>query len=146
MDSTINSHSDIEVIKQAALKALDENPDLSIHGWHGDPTRSENDPARYVADEKWAYMQRPRPSDIASIDYERVRTAMRYIETNCKHRKTFNSRRGSYGLKHDAERWGRESGMSPYVANGEFILAAILTGFEYKREKRAHPNCIFNMS
>lgn len=36
----------------------------------------------------------------------------------------------SYGLKHDAERWGRDNGFVPYVSNGALIVAAIYLGFE----------------
>jgi hypothetical protein len=38
----------------------------------------------------------------------------------------------SYGLKHVAERWGERNGMEPYVANGEFIVAAIYLGVPVK--------------
>jgi hypothetical protein len=41
----------------------------------------------------------------------------------------------SYGLKHEAERWGRSNGMSPYVSNGAFIKAAILAGYEVRQLK-----------
>ena len=30
---------------------------------------------------------------------------------------------GSYGLKHQAERWGREQGLSYYVSNGAMLIA-----------------------
>ena len=37
--------------------------------------------------------------------------------------------KGSYGLKHEAECWGRRNGRCRYVANGELIAAAIYLGF-----------------
>lgn len=35
-------------------------------------------------------------------------------------------------MKHTAENWGRDNGLSPYVSNGAFIKAAILAGYEIK--------------
>jgi hypothetical protein len=140
------SHSDLEEIKNTSAQVLAENTDLSIYGWHGNPSFEQTHFARYSPDPKWSYKDRRSPSDISKIDYDNVRTALRFIETQCCPQKTFNKKRGSYGLKHDAEAWGKENGMSSYVANGEFILAAILAGFDFKREKRANPNCLFNIA
>ena len=53
--------------------------------------------------------------------------------------KTINNKRGSYGLKHIAE---REVG---YITNGVFIAAAIHSGFKYKIYPGS-PNVSFNMS
>mgnify|MGYP001175406127 CR=1 FL=1 len=36
-----------------------------------------------------------------------------------------STRASSYGLKHAAESWGRRIAFSPYVSNGEFIVALI---------------------
>ncbi len=54
--------------------------------------------------------------------------------------KTVNRRRGSYGLKHMAER-----DIGDYVSNGSFIAAAIHCGFPY-RLKPDSPNVWFGMS
>jgi len=47
---------------------------------------------------------------------------------------------GSYGLKHDAERWGRSHGMAPYVSNGALIAAAVALGLPIRRSRRDSPN------
>lgn len=57
-----------------------------------------------------------------------VLTAVRYLR--CL-RPTITARPrspGSYGLKHDAERWGERHGMAPYVTDGALIAAAIALG------------------
>jgi hypothetical protein len=53
-------------------------------------------------------------------------------------RKTVNL--GSYGLKHQAERWGGD-----YVSNGALIAAAIQLGFEVKRIPGT-PNALINVA
>lgn len=47
----------------------------------------------------------------------------------------------SYSLKHHAERWGRGFGLSPYVANGELIAAALALEIPITRPMRGNPNC-----
>lgn len=47
---------------------------------------------------------------------------------------------GSYGLKHDAERWGRAHGMAPYVSNGALIAAAVALGLPMRRHPGDSPN------
>jgi len=69
--------------------------------------------------------------------------------------KVINSRAGSYGLKHDAERQpctfpdGRPLGHG-YISNGAFIVAAVHAGFRFKtyEDARGLPslNVAFNMS
>lgn len=46
---------------------------------------------------------------------------------------------GSYGLKHDAEQWGRVNGLEPYVSNGALIAAAVELGYPiwYRRGSNA---------
>lgn len=56
-------------------------------------------------------------------------------------RKTINTKRGSYGLKHDAERFARG-----YVANGTLIAAALALGFTAKPTHWDSPNAYFNIS
>jgi len=53
-------------------------------------------------------------------------------------RKTVNY--GSYGLKHQAERWARG-----YVSNGALIAAAIHLGFKVKRVPGT-PNALINVA
>jgi hypothetical protein len=47
---------------------------------------------------------------------------------------------GSYGLKHQAERWG-----GAYVSNGALIAAAIHLGFKVERV-RGTPNALINVA
>lgn len=56
-------------------------------------------------------------------------------------RKTINTKRGSYGLKHDAERYAGD-----YVANGTLIAAALALGFAAKPTHWDSPNAYFNIS
>jgi hypothetical protein len=56
-------------------------------------------------------------------------------------RQTINTKRGSYGLKHDAERFA-----GGYVANGTLIAAALALGFTAKPTHRDSPNAFFNIS
>jgi hypothetical protein len=53
--------------------------------------------------------------------------------------KSINTKIGSYGLKHDAEK----SALSGYISNGCFIAGAILKGFKVQINE---PNAYFNMS
>jgi len=53
--------------------------------------------------------------------------------------RSFNQNRSSYGLKHLAEKTAPNS----YVANGSFIVGAILANFRVKIDR---PNAYFNMS
>lgn len=67
-----------------------------------------------------------------AIEQVEVETAAAWLDM-CAHRiKTKWYWGSSYGLKHAAERWGRDNGMSPYVSNGAFIKAAILAGYEVR--------------
>lgn len=58
------------------------------------------------------------------------------INKHMKPRQTYNTKRTSYSLKHKFEH------MSSYIANGDFILAMMVCGFE-PHFKDANPNCIF---
>jgi hypothetical protein len=46
----------------------------------------------------------------------------------------------SYHLKHLAERWGRENGVQPYIANGELIAAAVFVGLKIGAPFQNYPN------
>jgi hypothetical protein len=55
--------------------------------------------------------------------------------------KTNDPRFSSYGLKHAAERWGKQHGLESYVTNGELIAAAIYLGFKIEKAMdRQNPN------
>lgn len=70
---------------------------------------------------------------------KRVDTLRSWLVDNIAPRKTVNQWAGSYGLKHLAE------AELDYVTNGEFIAAAILEGYPYRRDDRG-PNATFGMS
>ena len=56
----------------------------------------------------------------------RTATAISYL-SQCN--RTNQPTMDSYALKHQAEHWGKVSGMCPYVSNGELICAAYYLGF-----------------
>ena len=56
------------------------------------------------------------------------------------YRKTLNTKQTSYGMKNEVE---RETGK--YVANGDFICAAIMCGYKIKSTKNLGPNVFLNM-
>ncbi len=79
-------------------------------------------------------------------------------------RKTLNTRRSSYGLKHDVERASQRQGVSYlanlptndpsaselfdriYVSNGAFIAAAIAEGYRLTPTQPGSPNAFFNFT
>lgn len=77
-----------------------------------------------------------------------VARAMRTIPHLWEHAEKFGRHpQSSYGQKHEVERWidahqDPAAICSSYVANGNFIAAMILLGFEYKMIKGS-PNVIF---
>lgn len=71
-----------------------------------------------------------------AIEQVEVETAAAWLNMCAHPLKTKWYWGSSYGLKHAAERWGRDNGMSPYVSNGAFIKAAILAGYEVKQDGR----------
>ena len=84
-----------------------------------------------------------------------IEIAERWIALFCTPRKTFNTRIGSYGLKHRVEHWTRtlpapasrgESFGSEYVSNGAFIVAALRAGYLMRPHGGRSPNASFNLS
>jgi len=72
-----------------------------------------------------------------AFDLKQVATAIAFLRLCVP---TKGAAVNSYGLKHAAERWGREHGMQPYVANGELIVAACYLGLSIGYEPRNSPN------
>jgi predicted DNA-binding transcriptional regulator AlpA len=105
------SGSNNEVTPQAVAGVTQQYPNLGLDGF-GDSPRSFDD-ERYLKE---------------------INTAFQFI-------KLFGAKEYSYGLKHRAEKWGKHSGMSPFVGNGSAIVAAILHG--YKPVRIQGPNCEF---
>ena len=89
-----------------------------------------------------------------------VETAREWIRAHARPRKTLNTTRSSYGLKHSVEASSCGAGLvylqrdhqgrmwpSPrlYISNGAFIAAAILEGYLAVRCRWNSPNVHFNM-
>lgn len=104
---------------EGAVKA---HPDLDHHGW--------------FRDEK-------RPFEPTELTLADVATALAYID-RCVVLKT--PKESSYFLKHCAENWGRKNGMSGYVSNGSFILAALHRGVPMKHYPHRSLNCFLAIS
>lgn len=79
-----------------------------------------------------------RQRDVMHQYLDQIATALAYIDVN-EIIKT--PRFGSYGLKHDAERWGNVNGYAPYVCNGALIVAALFRKVPYRYV--GGPNCAF---
>jgi hypothetical protein len=71
------------------------------------------------------------------FDLERITKAVKQISYLFKPARTY-SKWTSYGGKHDLE---RDEKCGEYIKNGDFIIAMILCGYEYKFSKRV--NCTF---
>jgi len=88
--------------------------------------------------ERSAKLLKDRASLRASSD--RIEAAFEYLSEMCiKRNKSINETSSSYGLKHVVE---RDIG---YITNGQFITAAIIAGYKYKKYNGS-PNVCFNMS
>ncbi|MFG1316168.1 hypothetical protein [Xanthobacter autotrophicus] len=71
--------------------------------------------------------------------------ACRFLSQFSK-RKTINRKSSSYGLKHQAERFGDSRHSRGYVANGMLIAAALTLGFKVQQIDPDSPNAWFNIS
>jgi hypothetical protein len=60
-----------------------------------------------------------------------VAAAARWLRAH-RHTKAFNKYATSYGFKHQAERWSKERGGTPYISNGSLIAAALGLGLEIR--------------
>lgn len=68
-----------------------------------------------------------------------------FIRERCQQTAQIQRKDTSYGWKHVAESWLRESQMGGYVSNGAFIAAAALAGYRVERDAPQKPNAVFNM-
>jgi hypothetical protein len=108
-------------------------------------TNHSNDPAAAITVAKAAF---PSLGDFGfgkpwePINPAHVATAMAFLN-RC--RKTKKPTRGSYGLKHLAERWGRDNGLEPYITNGALIVAAVALGFKVIRQSSSDPNAVIGV-
>ena len=114
---------DLTEAREALLFALETEPDLILNGY----------PYAYRADEKFKrlqYIHENRAEMFKDFSLEQIATALAWIDVTPK---TKTPNHNSYAAKHAAERWGRENGLCPYVANGALIAAAIYRGVPVKR-------------
>lgn len=94
-----------------------------------------------------------RTKDSPPPDEQQIELAKIFIQEKLQPRKTFNTKRSSYGLKHSCERFFRlkeEKGDSypprnysdkHYISNGSFIVAMHELGFKVKPDSlNAHFN------
>lgn len=119
----------LRIVQATVRQILDDHPDLCANGWRYKGSR--HDPE--IPEERF---QQHR-SALTTPD------GIAQIEIACRYLRQFgpSPRSGSYGLKHDAEHWGREVGLAGYVSNGAAIVAAILCGYRIKRGRNS-PNCV----
>ncbi|MGY4177772.1 hypothetical protein ACVIHH_003063 [Bradyrhizobium sp. USDA 4518] len=115
-------------------RAMDLEPALSHFGYRVPKDRDE----AFEEAEMRFQSSRAEMLDDHAID-EFIRAAA--LLSRFGRRKSLNRRRGSYGLKHDAERM-----TGGYVANGMFIAAALAMGFSAMRTHSGSPNAHFNIS
>jgi hypothetical protein len=80
------------------------------------------------------------------LDRRCVATALAFILCGPVRRVQLVRGRGSYSLKHDAERWGRLIGFEPYVSNGDFIAAASYLKVPLRPDVRGTPNATIGLT
>ncbi|WP_250501426.1 hypothetical protein [Caballeronia sp. GAWG1-5s-s] len=112
----------VDEVRRAAAPIRSANPRLTVDGWHI---------------ERAPYVGR-------DFDMEQVRAAVLFVRTFGRPRRYFNSKAGSYTLKHYAENWARACADID-VSNGELILAALICGYRHRQVPRT-PNCTFDMT
>ena len=85
-------------------------------------------------------------TDAGALDADGLATAGAFLRLLTPTRSVNMRSPGSYGLKHDAERWGRSQGMAPYVSNGALIAAAVALGYPIRHGRRGSPNVSVGVS
>ncbi|WP_029969420.1 hypothetical protein [Paraburkholderia graminis] len=80
------------------------------------------------------------------IDMEQVLTAVLFLRKFGRRTRNINDKyeANSYILKHAVENWTRASGDFVYVANGAFILAALMLGYDAP-QRGDDRNCQLNI-
>lgn len=118
---------------------MDRYPELTHYGM-GVPTRGITSAA-----ELSELYTRERARLLAAED--ECNKALHYLAHTTK-RKTVNTKRSSYGLKHRVEYYMKHlpEVKNYYVANGAFICAAIHAGFDVRRTRPGNPNVHINVS
>lgn len=118
---------------------LTQLPDLTAPGfdnYYAD--RHERKTARRAREGLLPQVRRsPTPITDPEVRWE-ISIARQFIRYFGRPRKTIYRKRGSYGLKHEAEQY-----MGAYISNGAFIAAACLEGYAIER---GGPNACFSLS
>jgi hypothetical protein len=115
------------------------NPELSWKGWHTVWSKDLGN-GHYVTAETLAA---DRAEFLTDGGVRQFIAARAFLNVPNLARKTMNSSRSSYGLKHDVERWTRASDCNQYVSNGALIAAALALGLRASRETGSF-NSVFN--
>jgi hypothetical protein len=124
----------LSLAKSGVWRSMDREPELSRFGYRASRDRNE------TFEEADARFQKSRAEMLDDGAAEEFLRAYAFL-AKFGRRKTINSKMGSYGLKHDAER-----SMGDYVANGILIAAALAMGYSAVRTHVGSPNAHFNIS
>ncbi len=108
------------------------HPDLCLNGWKTPTTTDE-------------YFVESRAALLAPEGQRQIETACAFLELVCTPRRRGAVWRSSYGLKHQAEAWGKATGRAPYVANGAMLVACLAAGLPGRRCYVKSPNSEFSV-
>ncbi len=90
-------------------------------------------------DERWAWDTDNMQAQVATARLFLMKFGEKTKKVERRHAIT-----SSYGLKHLAERWSRDTGGISYICNGAMILAAALEGYIVQPD--GGPNALINIS
>lgn len=109
------------------IQALKANPDLCIDGMR----LPDKDPKSPFSEARFSTRQKMllEPDSIKTVNLCRQHIDENGIQPTCS----------SYGLKHKIERI-----FNHYVTNGQFMLAAVMCGYELVRIQKTQ-NCTFRL-
>jgi hypothetical protein len=119
------SQTEMTLLKQE----LSKYPDLCIEGFRYNP----RDPIDWCTDPEFSTS---RAELLTPWRIEGIEITCAYLQCN-----SIDKKQGSYGLKHEIERWNNHQLGIP---NGCAILGAILSGYKIDPIKN-NPNCKFKM-
>lgn len=126
---------------------LDTQPDLSYRGFRTWLVPRGGDLAEKVAKEA-ADFEQQRAYLLTDDAVQQVEACLAYLalvrKTRTARPKDDSSPPGSYTMKHQVQAWRTAAGKrdeGAYVANGAFIVAALVAGVPVHREDIRSPNC-----
>ena len=133
----------IERIRQV----LEAQPDLTYFGFRSERGSGVDKVSRTATPEEF---ERERGRLLEDDAVQQVVACLEYLDPIHKLRsakpKDDQHIHGSYGMKHEVEAWQKSRGTPGYVANGSFIVAAILAGFRIHRVDPGSPNCLVGVN